>query len=526
VGVVAVVVGVAIARPVYEIGAIDAILVTVAFVATGGLRRETGRARATVAGAVPAMAAALLAVVGAVAGGRSAGAEDAPRPDRLREAREAETAIRGTFLFAEGRGMHVSPGVYETWKAAREKGLGARLTEMSAKRMGFVLEDGQPLGIFQAETSGVKVGVLGCVACHAGRAAGTTYVGLGNKSMDVGEVGRITAAVSAPAIWSRATKPPEERRLVEEAMRLTDVLTDPRWTNLTRGLVPVAMVRSWFYRQSGAPIPAEFPRGGVKPPHLWVYGEKRPLGLFCDGFGEGKEPGWAAATELTAGQEPAAVRRYAPRLRDVEDLFAKLLPPPFPGEIDTAAAERGRAVYAESCAGCHGTYRRDAQGLPVYAPPVHVAWESVRTDRDRLGGLGPEFRALVAATPLHDLLSAGSLPPGYFAPRLDGVWARFAYLHNASVPTLRDLLEPAGRRPVAWSLADAGERDRFDPVAVGYRVPPPGSPESADLARRGSEGDRDVYWTKRVGQSSVGHEFGVDLPAPSKSDLLEYLKSL
>ena len=36
---------------------------------------------------------------------------------------------------------------------------------------------------------------------------------------------------------------------------------------------------------------------------------------------------------------------------------------------------------------------------------------------------------------------------GYVAAFLDGIWLRAPYLHNGSVPTLRDLLEPARRTP-------------------------------------------------------------------------------
>ena len=39
---------------------------------------------------------------------------------------------------------------------------------------------------------------------------------------------------------------------------------------------------------------------------------------------------------------------------------------------------------------------------------------------------------------------------GYASQPLDGIWARSPYLHNGSVPTLRDLLEPPSSRPAIW----------------------------------------------------------------------------
>ena len=54
---------------------------------------------------------------------------------------------------------------------------------------------------------------------------------------------------------------------------------------------------------------------------------------------------------------------------------------------------------------------------------------------------------------------------GYNPPFLDGIWLRAPYLHNGSVPTLRDLLEPRReQRPkVFWRGYDL-----YDPVNVGF----------------------------------------------------------
>ena len=38
-------------------------------------------------------------------------------------------------------------------------------------------------------------------------------------------------------------------------------------------------------------------------------------------------------------------------------------------------------------------------------------------------------------------------PTGYIRAFLDGIWLRAPYLHNGSVPSLRDLLTPPAQRP-------------------------------------------------------------------------------
>ena len=63
------------------------------------------------------------------------------------------------------------------------------------------------------------------------------------------------------------------------------------------------------------------------------------------------------------------------------------------------------------------------------------------------------------------------------------MWASAPYLHNASVPTLWDLLTDADKRPRTFYI---GNRE-FDPVKVGY-VSAPGGPHSflMDTSRKGN----------------------------------------
>jgi hypothetical protein len=60
-------------------------------------------------------------------------------------------------------------------------------------------------------------------------------------------------------------------------------------------------------------------------------------------------------------------------------------------------------------------------------------------------------------------------PYGYVSPPLDGIWLRAPYLHNGSVPTLRDLLNSPNERPQSFR----GGYDVFDSVKVGFKEPPP-----------------------------------------------------
>jgi hypothetical protein len=100
---------------------------------------------------------------------------------------------------------------------------------------------------------------------------------------------------------------------------------------------------------------------------------------------------------------------------------------------------------------------------------------------------------------------------GYNPPFLDGIWLRAPYLHNGSVPTLRDLLEPVANRPsVFWRGYDL-----YDPVNVGFVTQGP------EAERVGTRHD-----VREHANGNGGHLFGTDLPVEQKTALLEYLKTL
>jgi hypothetical protein len=100
---------------------------------------------------------------------------------------------------------------------------------------------------------------------------------------------------------------------------------------------------------------------------------------------------------------------------------------------------------------------------------------------------------------------------GYASVSLDGIWLRAPYLHNGSVPSIADLLEPAALRPSRfWRGHDA-----YDPARLGFISSGP------DAERRGTPFD-----TAAPGNGNGGHLYGTDLSADDKRALLEYLKTL
>ena len=95
---------------------------------------------------------------------------------------------------------------------------------------------------------------------------------------------------------------------------------------------------------------------------------------------------------------------------------------------------------------------------------------------------------------------------------LDGVWLRAPYLHNGSVPTLRDLLEPVENRPKAFYRG----YDVFDQVKLGFMT-----------NVKEENGYRFFYYdTAQPGNNNTGHLYGTNLSENEKQALVEYIKKL
>lgn len=184
------------------------------------------------------------------------------------------------------------------------------------------------------------------------------------------------------------------------------------------------------------------------------------------------------------------------------DLTHAIRPPHYPWRIDEAAAARGATHYRARCAGCHDTASEDqrlhaleAIGTDPNRARFFDATQAERTNgwlgRLKVAGYTPDTKAY---------RSTGK----YWAHALDAAWARSPYLHNGSVRTMWDLLQPPVRRPVTFRR---GSRI-FDQTTLGF-------------ADQGAF----VFDTRIPGNSNAGHDYGTDLADDAKRDLIEFLKT-
>ena len=97
---------------------------------------------------------------------------------------------------------------------------------------------------------------------------------------------------------------------------------------------------------------------------------------------------------------------------------------------------------------------------------------------------------------------------------LDGVWLRAPYLHNGSVPSLRELLNEPERRPQKFCRGDP----LFDWEKVGF---------VSELAISDNGcGEYSLYDTALPGNGNAGHRYGTTLKDDEKEALVEFLKRM
>ncbi|HEY4369875.1 MAG TPA: c-type cytochrome [Steroidobacteraceae bacterium] len=205
------------------------------------------------------------------------------------------------------------------------------------------------------------------------------------------------------------------------------------------------------------------------------------------------------------GAAPKSNAEFLEEVKWLQGYLSAKQPPQYPLPIDTAKAAAGKAVFDRECASCHASNltgtRMALQGVDT-DPERLWTWkkEHAIAANNAVKKFGIERKGLVEA----ELI-------GYNAVYLDGLWLRAPYLHNGSVPTLRDLLSPPAQRPkVFWRGYDL-----YDPVNVGF---------VATGALAEEAGTR--YDTAQRSNGNGGHLFGTTLADADKDVLLEYLKTI
>lgn len=205
--------------------------------------------------------------------------------------------------------------------------------------------------------------------------------------------------------------------------------------------------------------------------------------------------------------------------------------------IDVEKAKRGQVHYEKSCAKCHGSYQKGweipgATSKLKKIQTVKLTYHEQTPVKDVGTDPGRYLGMLEFAKDLNRLQISKSIgtvvepQKGYVPPPLDGIWARYPYFHNNSIPNLCALLTPVGKRPVRYYGGPAKDKERdFDQECVGYPLG-----EKTPVQWKKSDF---LYDSTRDGLSNAGHEKmflneagGEIYTAEEKKELIEFLKTL
>lgn len=405
-----------------------------------------------------------------------------------------------------------------------------------------------------------------CAACHSGNLFGKTVVGMPNKTprpyqfFSLGK--RLTSLANADmfAFNTNATKAEKELyKLAKYNLKAVGVTEPPvlgldtSLPHTSNGLMrrnPDAWAtRNKKFEKRPRKSGIEKYQASSKPMPWWnlkyktkwlsdgsvVAGNPLYMVILINEIGRGTdlevlqewlENNQEKVTELTT----MVFAAKAPRYTDFFDVK----------EIDIEKAKRGEQHFLSSCKKCHGTYIKawsgdnaeyldDVEKLATTKVLYHeqTPVKDVGTDRQRWEAGQYLFKDLNSLQITKNWGVEFAHQEGYVPPPLEGIWTRWPYFHNNSIPNLCALMTPPHKRPKVFYVGEAKFKKRhFDQRCNGYHV---GSKTPPEWKREGYR----KFDTRRPGLSNSGHyrmfqnkDGSEKFSAAQKLELLEFLKTL
>ncbi|MCP2731120.1 c-type cytochrome [Limnofasciculus baicalensis] len=398
--------------------------------------------------------------------------------------------------------------------------------------LGFIQEEGQdlPIGFSKRRVLFDRVG-LNCAVCHTSTVRDTadsepriiTTMPANTVNL-MGYIKLLSATASDPRFNAREMIPqieaiadnfnpiqkliyrffaiPQTRdALITQGERLAFLNEEPEWgPGRVDTFNPYKAIQFHFPMDR---LDSDELIGTSDFPAIWNQKPRQGLQLHWDGDNDSVDERNLSAA-LGAGVTPTTVDLDG--IKRVADWLWELPPPAYPYQINQELATVGEKLYENNCASCHA-FGGAKVGTVTQLPKIG-------TDPYRLNSYTYELTSnqntLYAGYPWR--FSHFRKTNGYANMPLDGVWLRGPYLHNGSVPTLKDLLEVPENRPKEFYRG----YDVFDEDNVGF---------VSDIAEENGK-KYFKFDTTVPGNSNSGHLYGTELSPGEKDALVEYMKQL
>lgn len=394
------------------------------------------------------------------------------------------------------------------------------------------LRAGLPVGLHLTTDplTGVSFLMTACAACHAEKLrwqGGEALIyGLGNKRVKIHAYDRAYARVTrqpgfSPTLLEQlATAAANDQKLVWPAQyreaftaalvgALVKRAADREKLHARTGEDPpgrVAVIESFalvLAQLTGQPVDDAPTIGWAKVPDVIGYAVRTTLSW--DGSQEGPIDLLAVEADVAAGVRVEWLERHPFQGASLGAYLRQPAPrPAFPGRIDRALAAKGRELFADQCAHCHGSYGADGRVTDFTEQTVPI--EDLRVDPARMMAATESFERAANDPDLTRGYTKFRRSSGYVPPVLTNVWTRAPYGHVGQWPSLAVLALPPDQRPTKFTL-DYGAN--YDLQAVGIAS--------------GSGGY--AYDATRPGFGNGGHAFLADLGTDARA-VIEYLKTL
>jgi hypothetical protein len=331
-----------------------------------------------------------------------------------------------------------------------------------------------------------------------------------NADTVLGEIDQVTKLSFVDRQIYRYLIIPFTRRALQQQERQLAWMNRHGWPAWGKGRDDPMNLTKYFMTS----MPVDNTTGQADFPSVWNLKARKGEGLFLN---------WSCDTPavrsvlidsaLGLGARPNDW--FLHRMEQLDDFLSAWPAPKYPFHIDENLAKAGAPIYARLCAECHDP------GAPRTNRLIPIA--EIKTDRERMD----TWTKAAADEANQRVKELGINRPnmvkqeGYQAPPLDGVWLRAPYLHNGSVPNLREMLEPEEKRTKVFYRG----YDVYNPVNVGFIV---SRAEAETLGFSGDEVERHAWKldVRERGNGNLGHNYGATLAPDEKRALLEYLKTL